>query len=229
MPLEQPADSRALVAVPAWHTQLLLCLLLVVPVAGICLGSKATPDATSSKLASAYLPLLLVNVGLVAYVARCGLGRSIFWQLVGERPRARSLLVEGAWALGLLAALIAAENLLNSLQVLPESVAAHTLVAASPLEKACWLIVAVAVGFSEELVYRGYLRQRLTTLTNSASFGVCAQAMLFGVAHGEQGSWAVARFALYALGFGWVAYRRGSIWACALCHVALDAYAGLAG
>jgi membrane protease YdiL (CAAX protease family) len=229
MPLEQPADSRAHGQVPAWHTQLLLCLLLLVPSAGILLSPSATLDASGSKLASLYLPLVLVNLGLVAYVSRCGLGRSIFWQLAGGRPNPRSLVVDSAWALGLFALLIGAENVLNLLSVLPESIAAHALAAQSAFERACWLVVATLVGASEELVYRGYLRQRLTALSGSALFGIGAQALLFGVAHGEQGSWAVARFALYAVGFGWVAYRRGSIWACVLGHVALDAYAGLAG
>jgi len=41
--------------------------------------------------------------------------------------------------------------------------------------------------------------------------------------------WAVARFAVYGLLFGWVAARRQTILPCVLAHVALDVYAGVSG
>jgi membrane protease YdiL (CAAX protease family) len=84
------------------------------------------------------------------------------------------------------------------------------------------------IGWTEELVYRGYLRQQLTALSGSVVLGVLLQAFLFGVAHGEQGPWAVARFAAYGAAFGGVAARERTIVPCVLCHVVLDLYAGFA-
>jgi membrane protease YdiL (CAAX protease family) len=111
---------------------------------------------------------------------------------------------------------------------MPESLFAHALLPNLPGEKAGWALLSVVIGGSEELVYRGYLRQQLQALSGSGWLAVLLQALLFGIAHGAQGQWAVARFAVYGALWGWLAQRRRSIVPCVLCHVGLDVYAGLA-
>jgi len=214
---------------PLWHTRALVLLLLT----GAALGSALAPQAAvatdhASRLAGCYLPLLVMNVSFLLYVSRFGLARSIFGDLLGTR---RDLTVGAlgnlAWGAALVIGVLAAENLLQSLIGFPDSAAAHALVPSSGIEKLCWLGLAAVVGLSEELVYRGYLQRQLAALTGRLGLGIALQALLFGIAHGQQGAWAVARFAVYALAFGWVAARRRTLLPCVLAHIALDLCAGL--
>lgn len=220
-----PADVRP---APFWHTRALTLMLLAVAATGTALDAQATPPAPATRLAGSYGPLLLVNLGLAFYAARFGLERSIFWQLVG-RPHGRYLARSLAWGAALLALVLGAESALQLWCGMPESLFAHALLPSQPSEKAAWMLLALVIGASEELVYRGYLRQQLHALSGSAGLAVLLQALLFGIAHGAQGQWAVARFAAYGVVFGYVAQRQRSIVPCVLCHVGLDAYAGLAG
>jgi uncharacterized protein len=226
----RPVAATSLLA-PAWHTRLLVALMLAVAGAGTALGQIAGPTAVVvSPVATTYLALSTVNLGLLFYACRVGLERNILARLFSQgRYDASRLLADLACGAGAALALIGAENALQWLLGLPESVSAHALLPHSAGEKLVWVLVATLVGFSEELVYRGYLQRQLAALAGWLPFGVIAQALLFGIAHGEQGGWAVARFAGYALGLGWLSIARKSLLPCVLGHVAVDLFAGLAG
>jgi membrane protease YdiL (CAAX protease family) len=215
--------------VPLWHLRALVALVLTVATVGTLVGQAAAPGfGASSRITGAYLPMLIVSVGLSLFVCRFGLERSIFSQLWASGGYDyRRLLGDMAWAVALGVGLIAAENALEQLFGLPTPLAAHALMPVTRSEKAAWLLVALLVGFSEELVYRGYFQRQFAALAGQASFGLVAQAALFGIAHAQQGAWAVSRFAVYALGLGLVAAKRRSLLPVVLCHVALDGYAGL--
>jgi len=216
---------------PLWHTRALVLLLLSVAATGSMLGQRLDSlTSSAARPAERYVPLLIVNLALALYVARFGLARSSFSDLLWltrKRPSASSLLADAAWAAALAVSLFAAENLLQTWLGFPESVAAHGLVAESTSEQCGWLGLAVSIGFSEELVYRGYLQRQLALPSGQAWLGVALQALLFGIAHAEQGGQAVARFAAYGLGFGWVAARRRTLLPGIMAHVALDLCAGL--
>jgi len=222
----QPGPNVAPTLAPLWHTRALTLMLLAVAAAGTVLDS-VPPRAAPSASAESYGALLLVNLGLAFYAARLGLGRSVFWQLIGSRERPR-LLRDVAWAGALGGLILAFEAALQLWFGMPESVAARALLPRLSAEKASWTLLALVIGTSEELVYRSYLRQQLQALSGSAGLAVLLQALLFGIAHGAQGGWAVARFAAYGLAFGYVAQRERSIVPCVLCHVGLDLYAGWA-
>jgi len=229
------SETRPVAAIsalaPPWHTRALVALMLLVAAAGTALGHDAAPLTQGSPLATTYLPLALVNLGLLLYTCRIGLERNIFADVFSQRPHdaPRALVVELAWGAGVALALMGTEKTLQWVLGLPESVAAHALLPHTVAEKLAWTLVAALVGFSEEVVYRGYLQRQLSALSGWLPFGVVAQALLFGIAHGEQGSWAVARFAGYGLGLGWLAAARKSLLPCVLGHVAVDMLAGLAG
>lgn len=214
--------------VPFWHTRALLLLLLAVPIAATVLDSGPALAGSAPRLTDAYWSLLLVNLGLAFYAARLGLERSVFWRLVGH-TEARLFARHLATAAALLGLVLGAERALQLWLGMPESLVAHTLLPTLPSERASWALLAVVIGTSEELVYRGYLRQQLQALSGSAWLAVLLQGLLFGIAHGAQGPWAVGRFAAYGVAFGYVAWRQRSIVPCVLCHVGLDAYAGFAG
>lgn len=225
---ELPAPA-APVPAPFWHTRALTLMLLVVATTGTALEGCAALAPPAAALADSYWSLLLVNVGLAFYAARLGLGRSLFWQLVGRAEARRVSVTTLLWAAALLVIVLGVESALQLWLGMPESLLAHALLPTLPSQKIVWLLLSVVIGASEELVYRGYLRQQLQALSGSAWFAVLLQALLFGIAHGTQGPWAVARFAAYGVVFGYAAWRQGSIVPCVLCHVGIDAYAGLAG
>ncbi len=224
----QPASSRgAPLLAPLWHTQALVALMLLVAATGTWVSAHEQPVAPSAPaMWSVYLPLVTVNVGLSLYVCRLGLRRNIFALLFSRgRYDARRLLGDVGLAAALALLLLSAENGFQTLLGMPESTVAHALLPDTTSAKLAWFCVATLVGFSEELVYRGYLQRQLGALSGQVAFGIVAQALLFGIAHGEQGPWAVARFASYALVLGWVAAWRTSLVPSVLCHVALDCYA----
>lgn len=229
--LTQPQREAGHFLAPAWHTRALVALLLAVAAAGVLLGPETLqPVAVSVVGVRAYLPLVLVNVLLCAYVSGVGLERLILAELVGRvRGDGRRLFADSCLGVALVLALLTAENVLQSWLGLPESIAAHALMPSRIVEKLLWLPVAAVIGFSEELVYRGYLQRQLAALSGSLPCGVLAQAALFGIAHGEQGSWAVGRFTVYALAFGCVAAWRRSLVPGIWCHVAVDSLAAWGG
>jgi uncharacterized protein len=225
-----PLAATSLLA-PPWHTRALVALMLVVAATGTALTHLAEPTTrVALPVATSYLALAMVNLGLLVYTSRIGLESNILARVFSQgRYDTRRLLADLAWGAGAALALIGAENALQWLLGLPESVAAHALLPHTAGEKLAWVLVAALVGLSEEVVYRGYLQRQLAALAGWLPFGVVAQALLFGIAHGEQGGWAVARFAGYALGLGWLAIARKSLLPCVLAHAAVDLLAGLAG
>jgi membrane protease YdiL (CAAX protease family) len=76
-------------------------------------------------------------------------------------------------------------------------------------------------------VYRGYLRVQLGAFTGRPSLGVLLQALLFGIAHLEQGAANAARLGIYGIGLGAVARWRRSLLPVIVCHVAIDVLSGL--
>jgi len=210
---------------------LFVLVLLLAPATSLLAGRNAAAQLQhGSQVVSVYLPLLSVSIVFSAYVSGLGIGRNLLRELFGKPwLGARQALLDVTWALLLAAALLGVDSVLQRLAMWPESLAAHSLLPQSLAAKACWLGLAACVGVAEELVYRGYLQRQLSALTGRVSLGIVAQALLFGIAHGEQGAFAVGRFTAYALAFGWVAERRQRLMAVTLCHVALDLHAGFCG
>jgi membrane protease YdiL (CAAX protease family) len=224
-----PAASSGLSGsvAPAWHTRLLLVWLLGVPLLGLTLEPSFAEVGSVWEL---YAPSVLLSLVLAAFVTRIGLSDSILRELVGKTWRSSAeVVVDAIWGFGFAALVITADRAIVTVLGSPESAASHALMPRSAAQTACWLLVALSVGISEELVYRGYLRKQLAALSGSSVAGMVLQALLFAIAHAEQGGSSVARFAVYALGFGWLASKRGSLLPAMLAHVGLDVYAGLAG
>jgi hypothetical protein len=81
-----------------------------------------------------------------------------------------------------------------------------------------WTIAAVG----EEAAYRGFVQTRATQVFGPGQVGTAAAvglaAVLFGLAHTEQGAIGVALTTLDAVFFSWLRLRHGSLWAAALAH-----------
>lgn len=225
-------DDHADGLAPAWHTALLVFVMVAVAVTGAVLstrGGTAVPNgaARGSRVATEYVPILIVQWALLAYVCRVGRQRNAFGRLVAAgRVTPARLGVDVAVAILGFVVVEATEWTSATFFGGSASPAVLRLLPSTALEHAVWVLVAVSVGICEEVVYRGYLQTQFTAFTRSAALGVAAQAVLFGVAHGEQGVTPAIRMALYGAGLGWVASWRRSLFAGIFCHVALDLLSG---
>jgi membrane protease YdiL (CAAX protease family) len=224
------APSEAEVLAPRWHTAALISLIVAVAVTGAILSLErrpVRPPPSASRIASVYLPVLAVQAGLAFYVCRIGRGASALASLLGRgwtslgRACGDLALASAVWLFiesseTLFARLWPSRNA-SLLATLPRTGQDHVV----------WLVVAASAGFCEEVVYRGYLQKQLTAFTGRAGVAILVQALLFGIAHGEQGPSVSLRFALYAIGLGALARWRRSLLPGILGHIAVDLASGL--
>lgn len=236
MGIEPPpsASSRAPLA-SLGHTAALIAVMLAVAITGTLLARAGVPEAASAARVSSsanriwgqYLPLLLVNGLLVLYVARLFRPRNVLPELVGRRWREPAdALVDLLYAALALALIIAIEVLSRPLAA-GRNAAVSALLPSTEAERLTWLLVASGVGFCEEVVYRGYLQLQLSAFTRSAPLGLVFQAVLFALAHLEQGAGAALRIGVYGLILGALARSRGSLLPGIVCHIGVDLASGL--
>ena len=101
---------------------------------------------------------------------------------------------------------------------------ASTLLPQTGLESAVWILVAVSAGICEEVVFRGYFQTQFHARTRSLPAAIVLQAVLFGVGHFWEGSWAVIKIALYGGLFGMLAAWRRSLRPGVIAHTWSDLF-----
>ena len=228
----RPGQSEAHVpepVAPSWHTGALITLMVAVATTGWVLersGVGARMPAETGRIAGVYLPMLLVQWGLFLYVTRVGRGRHALRTLLGPRwGRPEGIVGDLSWAL-VLGLLVEASELALGHWGMARSEELRTFLPRSALERLVWPLVALSAGTCEEVVYRGYLQTQLLAFTRRPWLAIGLQAVLFGLAHGEQGLPTVARFGLYGVALGALARRRGSLLPGMVGHVAIDLLGG---
>lgn len=238
VPVEAPGSVRvdAVALAPRWHTVALIALIVSVAVAGTLLrpaagaadAVPAAPMTPAMRVLAIYLPMLLVQWGLVVYVARVGRPRSALGSLLGRgwTPPRRAL-ANVALGLVMWGVILAVEVAWRRVRAVETAPSVTSILPQAWLERGAWAVVATSVGFCEEVVYRGYLQTQLTAFTGSWLAAVLIQAALFGVAHGEQGLDAALRIALYGVLFGLLARWQRSLWPGIVGHAWTDLASGL--
>ena len=102
------------------------------------------------------------------------------------------------------------------------------LVTESPGLFALWIVAVAwfAAGFGEEVLYRGFLMDRLERLAGlrGRPWAVLViQAVLFGLPHAYQGMGGMMVTAMVGLLLGWIRNRcGGNLWAVIIAHAAVD-------
>jgi len=217
--------ARAAVA-PFWHTAALAGLIIAVACTGLLLQQGEPPArvgadaaASGSRIVSQYLPLLFVNFSLAGYCCIFR-GRDALREWVGWRRHGVTRELALAVVLILLIQLV--ELGFTQLFGVRQAATAASLLPLTAAERMSWVLVAVGVGFCEEVVYRGYLQDQLSAFSGSARLGIALQAALFGLAHADQGLAVALRVFGYGLLLGGVAYRRGTLLAAIFAHIGLD-------
>ncbi|MGB3797568.1 MAG: CPBP family intramembrane glutamic endopeptidase, partial [Alteraurantiacibacter sp.] len=110
----------------------------------------------------------------------------------------------------------------------PDPTFVLALVTESPAMFALWVVgVAIfAAGFGEEVLYRGFLMDRLERLPGLRGRGgavLVIQALLFGLPHAYQGWGGMVVTACVGLLFGFIRNRcGGNLWAVIIAHAAVD-------
>ena len=102
------------------------------------------------------------------------------------------------------------------------------LAPATGVEIACWVLLCCLAGTIEEVVFRGYLQQQFTAWAKGgAVWGVVFSAVLFGAAHGYQGTRNMVLLAVFGALFSVLRILRRSLRAGIFAHSWHDLIAGL--
>jgi uncharacterized protein len=225
-----PHDNDAPLA-PRWHTALLVSLMLLVAALGSVLAARGAlvtaPTPNVSRILFVYLPTVIVSWSMAFYCFRIGRKKNVLSELVGKRwTTPTRALVDLLLGFALLVFIDGSETIYSHFSHASSNPAVLAILPQTVSEKCAWVVLASSVGFCEEVIYRGYLRTQFTGFFNSLTVGVVVQAVLFGIAHGEQGVATAIRFAIYGIGFGVIAVKRRSLLAGIACHIAIDLSSG---
>jgi membrane protease YdiL (CAAX protease family) len=96
-------------------------------------------------------------------------------------------------------------------------------------EITAWMLLCLLVGFTEEVVFRGYLQRQFTLWARgSVTWGVVASALVFGSGHIYEGARGVFLIVVFGVLFSLLALYRRSLRAGMMAHAWHDLITGLA-
>lgn len=102
------------------------------------------------------------------------------------------------------------------------------LAPANGLEIAAWGLLCLIVGFSEELIFRGYLQSQGIRLLGSIPISIVLTSLVFGAAHGYQGIRGVCLIGIYGALFSILTRIRRNLFPGMLAHAWHDFATGIA-
>src|SRR5438270_6606692 len=95
------------------------------------------------------------------------------------------------------------------------------------LEAGLFVLLSVSAGLFEEIIFRGYLQRQFGALGRNAIIGIVASVILFGLAHGYQGTRMMIVIGIYGIFFGILAHLRKSLRPGMMAHAFQDSIAGI--
>jgi uncharacterized protein len=95
------------------------------------------------------------------------------------------------------------------------------------LEAGLFVLLSVCAGLFEEIIFRGYLQRQFGALCRNAIVGIVASGIIFGLAHGYQGTRMMIVIAFYGVFFGILAHLRKSLRPGMMAHAFQDSIAGI--
>lgn len=101
------------------------------------------------------------------------------------------------------------------------------LAPANGIEIASWGLLCLIVGFSEELIFRGYLQSQGIALLRSVPVALILTALIFGAAHGYQGLRGIVLISVYGALFGIITLLRKNLFPGMLAHAWHDFATGM--
>src|SRR5271170_281635 len=94
------------------------------------------------------------------------------------------------------------------------------------VEISLWVLVSLAAGIGEEIIFRGYLQKQFQAATRSVIAAVVLQGLLFGLIHMYQGWKQVMVIAPLGILYGALAEWRGNLRANMIAHAWSDVFEG---
>jgi len=253
----EQAGARRTPIAPAWHTVILIVLIITVSYMGFVRHSGPHGAAVVNRLHT-YGTTAILEAVLIGWVA---LGvklrglrlRSLFGKvsidlkaIMADFGIAIVFWVLSMMALATVAMMwISVESWIthkpipvqtdkSGKPVMPNPAddrAARAVVQLAPengKEVAAWLTLCMLVGVAEELVFRGYLQTQFTAWAKGvAAAGVIFSALMFGAAHGYEGARAMFMLSVFGAFFSLLALFRRNLRAGIFAHSWHDAVAGL--
>jgi CAAX protease family protein len=213
---------------PAWHTAVVLFVLLGLSLEGT--GSGSLPFSGAYGRAAGYVLVMMFEWVTVAFIWYGVSRRAIrIPDLVGGRwPRPGAFLRDLGIAIGFL--IICGVGVVNGLgyllKVAPNQ-AIRNMLPQGGIEIILWLMMSLTAGFCEEVIFRGYLQRQFAALTQAAAGGIVVQGIAFGAAHGYQGWKFMLLIAVYGSMFGLLAHGRRSLRPGMITHFVQDGLGGL--
>ena len=102
------------------------------------------------------------------------------------------------------------------------------LAPANRIEIAAWAFLCLIVGFSEELIFRGYLQSQAISLLRNTPIAVIVTAVIFGAAHGYQGVRGIFLISIFGSLFGILTLLRKNLLPGMIAHSWHDFATGMA-
>jgi membrane protease YdiL (CAAX protease family) len=239
---EQPLTPERKGIAPAWHTILLLVVLIAFSLG----NAQATHHATTSKgRIAGYLVTMAWEYILLGYVVWGARLRKVsFQELVGDRwNKFEDFLVDVILAAGflvvwllLVSSIALALKHLHLVDFSPAGQARQLdearkqigfLAPRTNLEMWIFLGLSASAGLCEEVVFRGYLQRQFGAWTRNAWMGIVLSGIVFGAGHGYEGVRRMIIIAFFGMAFGILAHARKSLRPGMIAHGSWDAMAGL--
>ena len=152
------------------------------------------------------------------------------WKLGPVKGWGRTIVVAAATTIAILGWFTLGNMALSALGLGTPAVAEVLgMVTKSHFHYVLWIVLVAwfAAGFGEELLYRGFLMNRLQRLkgVGATVWGpILIQGAIFGISHGYQSLSGVIITGVVGIGLGWLRTRTGSLLPLILAHMAVDTF-----
>ena len=209
-------------------------LAAVVLMVGAALSGQTVSDPAAILTSTA--TAVITALGMVAalllswfWLRRDGvLGEA--WNLSRTMGWGKTLLIALATTIAILAWFTLGSMALGTIGIAPPAVTEILdMVTQSGFHYVLWVVLVAwfAAGLGEELLYRGFLMDRLQRLkgVGHTLWGpIVIQGLIFGLSHGYQSLGGVIITGVVGLGLGWLRTRIDSLLPLVLAHMAVDTF-----
>ncbi|MGD0800793.1 MAG: type II CAAX endopeptidase family protein [Terracidiphilus sp.] len=224
--LPVPLSGQAIA--PAWHTAVVLLLLLGVSAESMHMRAGHEFHRVTGYAIAMFSQWLIVaficlgqrwgGASLRTLAGSCALG----WRaILRDLGLAIAYLVAANIVLGVLGSLLA------RLGHPSQGEALQNLLPRTGLEIVVFLLLALTAGICEETIFRGYLQRQFKAWSRNGAVGIVAQGVVFGVCHAYQGSTMIIIISVYGVLFGLLAAWRKSLRPGMIAHFLQDGVGGL--